>query len=170
MIDDDTKSLVSKYKRKGILVDTNILLLWFVGSVNPQRISQFNRTEKFTIEDYAILVRFLTSFSKIVTTPNILTELSNLVIKDIKKPELPRCFEKLTEALLTEASFKLEEHYIESSIVTSVNKISDFGLTDCSILELARNRYLVLTDDWGLTKYLDKSGIDVINFNILRNL
>jgi len=30
MIDE----LFKKYKQKGILIDTNILLLWFVGSVN----------------------------------------------------------------------------------------------------------------------------------------
>ncbi|NJL90213.1 MAG: hypothetical protein HC916_10795 [Coleofasciculaceae cyanobacterium SM2_1_6] len=170
MIDDDTKFLVNKYKPKGILVDTNILLLWFIGSVNRQRISQFNRTEKFTPEDYTTLVRVLTSFSKIITTPNILTEISNLVIKDIKKPELPRCFEELTEVLSTEASFKLEEYYIESRIATKVNKISEFSLTDCSILELARDRYLVLTDDSKFAGYLTGSGIDVVNFNNLRNM
>jgi rRNA-processing protein FCF1 len=170
MIDDEIKRKVNKYKPKGILVDTNILLLWFVGSVNRQRISQFNRTKKFTLEDYDILVRFLTSFSKIVTTPNILTELSNLVIKDIKEPELSRCFNKLAEALLTEASFKLEEHYMQSRIAIRVNKISEFGLTDCSILELACNRYLVLTDDSKFAGYLTGSGIDVVNFNNLRNM
>ena len=170
MIDDYTKSLVNKYKPKGILVDTNILILWFVGSVNRQLIPKFNRTEKFTPEDYDLLVRILASFSKIVTTPNILTEVSNLVIKDIKEPEMTKCFENLAEALSMMTSFKLEEHYIESHLVAGVNKISEFGITDCSILELARNRYLVLTSEWKLTQYLESCKVDVINFNHLRNI
>jgi hypothetical protein len=40
-------NLFNKYIKKGVVVDTIILLLWFVGSVNRFRISQFNRTEKF---------------------------------------------------------------------------------------------------------------------------
>jgi len=41
MINRYTISLLETYRQKGILVDTNILLLYFVGSVNPKRISQF---------------------------------------------------------------------------------------------------------------------------------
>ena len=40
-------SLFARYRQKGILVDTNILLLLFVGSVNRKRISQFKRTQQF---------------------------------------------------------------------------------------------------------------------------
>lgn len=45
-------SLWARYRQKGILVDTNILLLWFVGAVNRDRISQFKRTQKFSPEDF----------------------------------------------------------------------------------------------------------------------
>lgn len=79
MIDRYTTSLIKSYKQRGILIDTNILLLWFVGSVNRQRISKFNRTEKFEPEDYDLLLRLLEYFfPKIVTTPNILTEVNSL--------------------------------------------------------------------------------------------
>lgn len=64
--------LLNKYKNKGVLVDTNILLLWFVGSLNPARISRFNRTEKFSPEDYDLLVRILYPFGKVITTANSL--------------------------------------------------------------------------------------------------
>ncbi len=58
MIDE----LFKKYKQKGILIDTNILLLWFVGSVNRNKISRFNRTEKFIPEDYELLILTVISF------------------------------------------------------------------------------------------------------------
>ncbi|NEO58058.1 MAG: hypothetical protein F6K54_36400 [Okeania sp. SIO3B5] len=74
----ETQQLFKKYRSKGILVDTNILLLWFVGKVNEKRISQFNRTEKFLPEHYQLLDRLL-KFAKIVTTPNILTEINSLI-------------------------------------------------------------------------------------------
>jgi hypothetical protein len=36
---DYIRSLFEGYKNKGILIDTNILLLWIVGSVNRSRIT-----------------------------------------------------------------------------------------------------------------------------------
>ncbi|MHC5611470.1 MAG: PIN domain-containing protein [Nostoc sp.] len=67
-------SLVRRYCQKGILIDTNILLLFLVGSVNQERINKFNRTQQFIPEDYKLLLAFIGSFQKLVTTPNILTK------------------------------------------------------------------------------------------------
>jgi rRNA-processing protein FCF1 len=179
MIDRYTTDLIKSYKQRGILIDTNILLLWFVGSVNRQRISKFNRTEKFVPEDYDLLLRLLEYFfPKIVTTPNILTEVNSLA-NQIGEPERSQCFAKLAESVV-----RLDEHYIESNVAVGVNSFTRFGLTDCGILELARggthpareavpqeigNRYLVLTDDLKLAKHLQSSGVDAINFNHLRD-
>ncbi len=44
----DTNKLFSRYFRKGILVDTNILLLYLVGQTNRERISKFNHLGKFS--------------------------------------------------------------------------------------------------------------------------
>ena len=41
--------LMQRYRSRGILVDTNILLLHFVGSFDPSLIARFKRTERFTI-------------------------------------------------------------------------------------------------------------------------
>ncbi|MDY7004002.1 MAG: hypothetical protein SWX82_08580 [Cyanobacteriota bacterium] len=53
------RQLFGKYKQKGVIVDTNILLLLFVGSVNKDRISKFKRTEQFLPKDYDLLVDIL---------------------------------------------------------------------------------------------------------------
>ena len=41
---------------------------------------------------------------------------------------------------------------------------------DTGILRLARGKYLVLTDDFRLSQYLQKMEIDVLNFNHIRPL
>jgi hypothetical protein len=95
MIDRHTASLIESYRQRGILIDTNILLLWLVGSVNRQRTSKFNRTQQFTVEDYDILLRLLEYFfPKIITTPNILTEVNTLA-NQLGEPERSQCFENL---------------------------------------------------------------------------
>jgi rRNA-processing protein FCF1 len=159
---DFVRSLFEKYKQKGILIDTNILLLWFVGTVNRERISKFNRTEKFVPEDYDLLLQILSYFNKIVTTPNILTEVNSLA-NQLAEPERSKCLSVFAEGVA-----KLNEFYLESKEVVRTDSFTKFGLTDCGIATLAKNKYLVLTDDLKLASYLQKIGIDTINFNNIR--
>lgn len=58
--------------------------------------------------------------------------------------------------------------YMESKTIATSEKFVKFGLTDYGILNLARDKYLVLTDDFKLANYLQSVGIDTINFNNIR--
>ncbi len=160
---NEIRILFSEYRQKGILIDTNILLLYFVGAVNRARISKFNRTEKFTPEDYDLLLEVISFFSKRVTTPNILTEVNSL-INQLGEPERSQCL-----VLFSRSIALLDENYIPTKIVSQRSEFMRFGLTDCGILELAYNQYLVLTDDLKLAVHLQSQGVDVVNFNHLRS-
>lgn len=107
---DMINSLFSRYRQKGILIDTNILLLYFVGTVNRERISRFNRTQQFLPEDYELLLQIIAYFQKVVTTPNILTEVNSLA-NQIGEPERSQCF-----AIFAQNVALLDEHYIESKV------------------------------------------------------
>jgi len=159
---DYITQLIEGYKSRGILIDTNILLLWCVGTVNPKRISKFNRTEKFVVEDYETILKNLQYFSKIVTTPQILTEVNNLV-NQVGEPERFQCLQVLAKQMTI-----LDEFYIASAEIGKRDKFTKFGLTDCGIIEVARDKNLVLTDDFKLANYLPKTGIDTLNFNNFR--
>ena len=78
MSDDYYTKLLSKYKTQGVLIDSNLLLLYFVGLYDQKQIPKFKRTAKYVIEDFLTVARIIDFFSRIVTTPNILTEVSNL--------------------------------------------------------------------------------------------
>jgi hypothetical protein len=156
--------LLTKYKNKGILIDTNLLLLYFVGIYDPQRIPNFKRTMMFVVEDFYTLWTLFKYFDKVVTTPNILTEvnsLANQLANDLK----PAFFSKFAEQVVT-----LEEHYIETAKLSAKEHFPKLGLTDSGILDLAKGEYLVLSDDFRLVGYLGKQGIDAINFNYIRTL
>jgi len=155
-------ALFEEYRQKGILIDTNILLLYFVGSINRSRISEFNRTEQFTPEDYDLLLSIIAFFPKRVTTPNILTEVNSLMnLQGAERSKGLALFAPSISSLLTEI-------YIASSAVVQRAEFIRFGLTDCGILHLAQNQYLVLTDDLKLAAELQRQEIDVVNFNNLR--
>jgi len=64
---------VESPSRGGLLVDTNLLVLFTVGKVNRQRIENFKRTS-----DYDLLLRVLGKFNKLYTVAHVLAEVSNL--------------------------------------------------------------------------------------------
>ncbi|MEH1976625.1 MAG: PIN domain-containing protein [Nostoc sp.] len=158
-------SLVRRYCQKGILIDTNILLLFLVGSVNQERITKFNRTQQFIPEDYELLLAFIARFQKLVTTPNILTEVNSLA-NQLGEPERSQCFVIFAQFVKNVAL--LDEYYVNSLDAVNTEKFIKFGLTDSGILTLSKGKYLVLTDDFKLASYLQSVEIDVINFNNIR--
>lgn len=158
-------SLLERYRRAGVLIDTNLLLLYIVGAYDPQQIARFKRTaDRFAPEDFDTLARVLRQFDAVVTTPHILTEVSNLMgqltghVKDY-------CFELFAQSI----ALMREQHAPAAGL--SVRPIFvQFGIADTAILDAAYGSYLVLTDDFPLSAYLGSQGVDVLNFNNIRPL
>ena len=70
-----SEALIEKHRGKGVFVDTNLLVLLLVGSVNPTRIANFKRTQSFTVEDFRILSRLVDWFGKpLVATLHVLSQ------------------------------------------------------------------------------------------------
>jgi rRNA-processing protein FCF1 len=154
--------LIQRYRNSGILLDTNILLLYFIGQFDVNRIPLFKRTAQFTIEDFDLLSRLLAFFKTIISTPNILSEVNSLS-QQLAQPQRLTFFDTFAKHI-----HLLEEHYVASKIATNRKEFRKFGLTDSIIIGLSFKKYLVLTDDFRLSSYLSKDGIDVINFNHIR--
>src|SRR5690349_21025753 len=70
--------LIDKHRADGLLMDANLLVLYLVGRTNKGRIPTFKRTQQYTIEDFELLDLLAASFQRLVTTPHVLTEVSNL--------------------------------------------------------------------------------------------
>jgi rRNA-processing protein FCF1 len=159
------QSLFGLYRHKGLLIDTNILLLYVVGLVNRSRIAKFKRTQKFTPEDFDRLNEILAYFKKVITTPNIMTEVSNLT-NQLNEPERSQGFEFISNIIIN-----LEEIYSTTRLLATDQSFPRFGLTDVGIQTVAKQlQCLVLTDDFKLAATLQSEGIDTINFDIVRNL
>lgn len=159
----DPAKQLRAYCRRGVVVDANLLLLLFLGSYDRRQISTNKRLAKFSDDDFDLLTRVLKLFSQIITTPNVLTEVSNLsnAIPDAKKATYFAWFASRVSVL--------QEEYVSSTIALG-NRWAKFGLTDAGIAEIAKNRYLVLTDDLRLSYALQSDGIDSLNFTHLREM
>ena len=75
------EELTDRYRNKGVLVDSNLLLLLFIGATDRKIISRFKRTQTFVEEDYDTLLAYLDCFSKRITLPNILSETFTLDVR-----------------------------------------------------------------------------------------
>jgi rRNA-processing protein FCF1 len=161
---EELQRTIDNYRTKGIIVDANLLLLYFVGRYDPHLIEKFKRTSHYTLDDFDLLANILSCFSFIVTTPNVLTEVSNL---SGHLPESARLayFKEFRKQILV-----LEERYLPSRVVCEKAHFERVGLTDSVIADLSENKHLVLTDDVGLAVLLENQGIDVINFAHVRRL
>jgi hypothetical protein len=153
---------IEKYCTKGVVIDTNLLLVYAVGCHDPRWIEKFSRTHSYSADDFSLLSKFVSRFSVVVSTPNILTEVSNL-LGQLPGGVKPSCFEELRKQILL-----LNEEFLPSRDASSSKHFVRFGLTDSAIMGVSKNRYLVLTDDLKLAFLLEKFGFDVLNFNHLR--
>jgi len=158
------EKLIVKYRNKGILIDTNLLLMLLVGSVKPDMIPNFKRTRIYAKEDYYTLRKLIGCFNSVVTTPNVLTEVSNL------SNSLEGKYKSQFYKIFSDTISILEERHIESRKAVSFNEFDRFGLTDSIIFHVSKGSYLLLTDDFRLSQYIQSLKFDVINFNHIRVL
>lgn len=150
--------------KTGLIIDTNLLLLYLVGQHDPERIETFKRTQTFSADDFNLLVRFINLFGSFSTTPNILTEVSNL-IEGVQYDDVP-----LLTVLRDKVIYR-EEHYVESRTILSNEDETfiKFGVSDTVLYHLAQANYLILTVDLPLWAFLQNRGLPTLNFNNLRS-
>ena len=64
--------------RSGLLIDTNLLVLYTVGTVNQSRIENFKRTSQYSEQDYGLLLRVIPKITPLYTVAHVMAEVSNL--------------------------------------------------------------------------------------------
>ncbi len=143
-------------------MDSNLLLFYMVGSIDLGRINNFHRTKSFVKEDFHALENILQNFKTIVTTPNILTEVSNFL------GQLPKNLHAVYFSGFANSIALLNEKYVPSREPAKSPEFIWLHLTDSGIFNLAKNEYLVITTDAPLANHLGRHGVDVINFNHIR--
>jgi hypothetical protein len=137
--------------------------LFLVGLVNKQRILDSKRTQNFTIEDFDLLSRLITWFGKLITTPHVLSQVSDLT-------DLPGKNLGTIRSLFSNIIERMEESYDPSKSLVADPLFPRLGLTDAAIAALCSRGILVLTADLNLQIALQYRGADALNFNHVRPL
>ncbi len=150
---------------KGIplLIDTNLLVLFIVGTAAKEYIAKHKKLTAFTIEDYDMLVRIVSGASEVLVTPNTLTETSNLAAY-IGEPAKSKVLD-----VLRTVSANSQERYVPSRLAAQRSEFIRLGLTDAALLEVCTDKVTLLTTDLGLYCAALAQGGTALNFNHLRD-
>ncbi|HYI94954.1 MAG TPA: hypothetical protein VEX68_15530 [Bryobacteraceae bacterium] len=148
-------TFVVKHRNRGALFDANLLLVYVVGKLDKRRLSDFGHTEQYK-EEFPLIEKLVESFSILHTTPNVLTEVSNLGSK------LGPSFFDLLQRVVT----KLDEQYCASKDAVGDPHFRKLGLTDAALIVGAKS--LVVTLDAALHSILRARKIDAVNYHHFR--
>jgi hypothetical protein len=149
---------------KGLILDTNLLLLFVVGSTSQGLISKHKRLRAYSETDFDLLTELISCAPNVIVTPNTLTETSNL-IGYIDEPARTRIFEGF-RALIQSS----DEHYCESRQAVARKEFIRLGLTDSVLLHETADSFTLLTADLDLYLAAAHAGYQVQNFNHLREM
>jgi hypothetical protein len=121
-------------RSKTLLLDTNLLLLLFIGSKDTSLIPKARTLSAFEEDDYDLLGDIINnnSFNRLVTTPHIMTEVSNLLGKERND------IRKLGRDAMSEFLSKCDEHTDSSAILVADPQFNRLGLTDVAIAVASR--------------------------------
>ncbi|ADW68354.1 hypothetical protein AciX9_1292 [Granulicella tundricola MP5ACTX9] len=158
-----TTTLIERFAGRGVLIDTNLLLLYAIGKYDPDILSResFDRVATYSIEDYQLLGNLISLFRQKVTTPYVLAEVSNWIGYLARAQEV-ECLRGLIDSLDT-----FTELQVDSFELGKDASFPFLGLTDMALAAYA-NDYLIVTDDARLIFHLNELGREALNINHLR--
>lgn len=165
-MNSNVSGLVARFRDKGVLIDTNLLLVLLVGNIDPRLIGKTARTEKYSRDDYERIRDVLAFFNRFIILPQVLTEAGNLLKRNCPTASI------LQDLHLEFQRFvhggETRESRVLSRRITFHPAFPDLGYADAAILSTANGKYLVFTDDGPLQGVAWQFGLDVLPFEWLR--
>ena len=155
--------LVERFRSKGLLIDTNLLLVLLVGNVEPRLVGKMARTTDYNPTDYEKIRELIELFRpRIATIPQVLTETGNLLKRNSGNLRFD-----LQRQLALFIAGSLEARIL-SKRVPPHPAFDDLGYADTAILKAASGRFLLVTDDGPLQGRAAACGVDTLPFGWLR--
>ena len=146
---------------RSVVLDTNLLVLLVVGRLDRRLISAHKRTSKFTPRDFDLLTSTLAGYPRVIVTPNVVTETSNLIeTKDARGQRLL--------GILKQMLTLFDERFVSSTDAASAPGFLRLGIADSATLHHPPPDSVLLTDDLELYLEAIRLGHSAVNFTHLQ--
>ena len=166
-MNSNVSDLIVRYRDKGILIDTNLLLVLLVGNVNPSWVGRVGKTAKYSEEDYELVRDILVQFNRFILIPQVLTETGNLIKRNSGNASANEDLN--LEILKFVHNDATSEARVLSKRIVVQRAFQNLGYADAAIIQTAIRGHLIFTDDGPLQSMAWNSGVEVLPFDWLRN-
>lgn len=164
--------LAERLAGKDLLLDTNLLLLLTVGLVRPESVGG-RRLEQYTLSHFHILCETVISAGRVILTPHVLAETSNLIKAALYGEPLRNA---LTVLMLDQLRFgdnsqsRVVLERPTPKVTLDRNDVYRLGVADAGLLSAAAvERTVLVTADFDLYSRAMHQGIEAENFNYVWN-
>lgn len=165
----DFKSIIAFRETRGkhkLILDANLLILLFIGYIDPDNITAYKRLNAFERKDHDILLRILDNFeSEVVITPHVLAEMSNMSkrgLGDKKEAYFNMIIEKLKQ-------FHEEHIPLSQLIELDLSAVIRFGFSDLGVIAAAKKlNAIILSNDFKMVDLALSQNLWAINFTSIR--
>jgi predicted nucleic acid-binding protein len=143
---------------RDVIIDTNVFILFLSGKINENRIKNYTRNSLYTKEDYYLLLNILSNYDRIITSPNILTEVDTILNRITGE-------DKYKYLVLVKTIYKQTiEKYIKTETISQNWYFDELGITDSSVLMMAKECELLISGDSSLCDYAKSLNIKIFDF------
>lgn len=147
-----------------IIIDTNCLIVYVLGFINPALINTNKNTSIYDETDFPLLLKLIKSPDNLLILPNIWTEVDNLLNRSLTGNNKYLYINRIRTIMNDNV-----EKYIESIEATKNVNFYQLGITDTLILEEAKNCQLLITSDGDLSDRASAQGIKVFDLSKYKN-
>ncbi len=146
---------------RSLLLETNLLLFYLVAQVDLTLLQSFKRVSNLKTSDLQPLRDLVEAFSLLVTTPHILTEVSNFIDQAPQHWRL-----RLIDAL---RSFVVDspEYFEASRVLVNKREFAQLALADVSLLSLSHTA-VIATLDYELFQRIAVAGGQAVHLDHVR--
>lgn len=142
-----------------IVIDTNTLLLVVLCATNINYLKSHKRLNTFNEDDYILIEELLNSYDKIITTPNVWTEVDNLCTNTIHGDDKYIYIQTIKKFV---CEF-IELYTPTKTIIDQHIAFYELGFSDTGLLELAIEHKNLITSDSTLSDFARASNVNVID-------
>lgn len=145
--------------RKAVLLDSNLLVLYVVGAASPDYIRRESRLSAYHAHGHAAfgaLSEMIATASSLLVTPNILTEVSNLLGRRSGDREADTAVIDAFRHVIHGA----KERVAPSTAAMRRDEFGRLGLADAATLHVLDRASILLTDDRPLWLAAWKAGYE----------
>jgi hypothetical protein len=140
-----------------LLLDTNVLVLWIAGNLQPSLIGQHRRLREYDDDDFAIVDALARQSEDHISTPHILTETSNFL--GAGPQQMVAGGSDALNAYIAE----LDEIYTPAKTIAAMPEMLTLGLADTAVYDLGAAGIQIVSMDFHLCNRLHQKGVDAVN-------